>query len=88
MQEIANERDSDTFNQWSHETLNEFTEESQDSRERMEGNVIWLTETTSDFEENEYRTTNLQNIHETRGKQVENYCLGLKMKEDIQNSEN
>ena len=35
-QEITNEGNSDTFNQWSHETLNEFAEQSQDSQERMQ----------------------------------------------------
>ena len=59
--------------------MNELTEQLRDSRERMAGNVIWLTEITGDFEENEYRTTNLQNIRETRGKQVEKLLFGVKI---------
>ena len=77
MQEIANERNSDTFNQWSHGTLNEFTEQSRDSQERMEGNVIWITEITDNFKKNNYRPTNFQNIRETRGKQDEKLLFGV-----------
>ena len=75
--EIANERNSDTFNQWSHGTLNEFTEQSRDSWERMEGNIIWLMEITDDFEKSDYRPTNFQNIRETHGKQDEKLLFGV-----------
>ena len=77
MQEITNKRKSDTFNQWSHGTLNEFTEQSQDSQERMEGNIIWITEITDNFEKNYYRPKNFQNIHETRRKQDEKLLFGV-----------
>ena len=60
--------------------MNEFTEQSQDSWERMEGNVIWITEITDDFEG---KTTTDQRIFRTFVKLVENktksYCLEFKI---------
>ena len=47
----------------------------------MQEKGIWTLEITDDFEENEYRTTNLQNIHETHGKQVEKLLFGVKNEE-------
>ena len=58
--------------------MNEFAEQSRDSLKRMQGNVIWTTEITDDFEKNEYRPTNFQNIRKICGKQDEKYCSEFK----------
>ena len=45
-------------------------------------------EITDDFEKNNYRQMNFQNIREIRGKQDEKYCSEFKIEDNMHSSEN
>ena len=57
-QEITDERYGDTLNKWSRETLNEFTEQLQNSLRECKEKEFGPWKITDDFEKNKCRPTN------------------------------